>query len=152
MVDDNKSHRGYAYRRTGRRHGRLRWSGYGGIRTTKPPEEVAALFKGQPVSADIVRRILSMATAHLFVEMTPHHGGTGITACCRRKPNAPHAYRNPTTRARTSRTTTTICPRISAPAWYGFTARPPAHFERANLRQWPDYQYNLSASVPARLT
>lgn len=77
MVDDNKSHRAYAYRRTGRRHGKLRWSGYGGIRTTKPPEDIAALFKGQPVSADIVRRILAMATAHLFVEMVPHHGGTG---------------------------------------------------------------------------
>jgi hypothetical protein len=77
MVENNKSHRAYAYRRTGRRHGCLRWSGFGTVSTTKSPEDIAALFKGQPVSPDVVRRILAMAAAHLFVEMVPHHGGTG---------------------------------------------------------------------------
>jgi hypothetical protein len=77
MVEDNHTHHAFAYRRTGRVGGRLRWSGMGYIGSTKKPEEIAALFRGEPVDAALVRKILAFATAHLFVEMIPHHGGTG---------------------------------------------------------------------------
>ena len=77
MVEDNRSHNAYAFRRIGKKFGRLRWSGYGYIGTSRPVEEIAAQYKGQPVSVDLVRQILSLATAHLFIEMVPHHGGTG---------------------------------------------------------------------------
>ena len=77
MIVDNRTHRAYAYRRIGKRYGRLRWSGMGYIGTTLAPEDIAAKFEGQPITADMVRRILGFATAHLFVEMLPHHGGTG---------------------------------------------------------------------------
>jgi hypothetical protein len=77
MVEDNRSHSAYSFRRTGKKFGRLRWSGYGYLGTVRPVEEIAAQFKDQPVSADLVRKILSFATAHLFIEMVPHHGGTG---------------------------------------------------------------------------
>jgi hypothetical protein len=77
MVENNRSHNAYSYRRTGKKSGRLRWAGYGRVDTDKSAEEIAAQFKGQPVSADLVRKILSLASAHLFIEMVPHHGGTG---------------------------------------------------------------------------
>jgi hypothetical protein len=77
MVIDNRTHRAFAYRRTGKKSGRLRWSGLGYISTEKSPEEIAAMFEGETLDADMVREILGLATAHLFVEMIPHHGGTG---------------------------------------------------------------------------
>jgi hypothetical protein len=77
MVENNRSHHAYSFRRTGKRSGRLRWSGYGRVDTAKSPVDIAAQFKGQPVTADMVRQILGMASAHLFIEMVPHHGGTG---------------------------------------------------------------------------
>jgi hypothetical protein len=76
-VFDNRTHRAFAYRRTGKKFGWLRWAGLGYIDSEKSPEEIAAMFRGKPVDADIVRRILGFATAHLFVEMMPHHGGSG---------------------------------------------------------------------------
>lgn len=77
MVNNNRTHRAFAYRRTGKKFGFLRWSGLGHIGSVHSPEEIAAMFKGQPVNADLVRRILGFATAHLFVEMRPETGGTG---------------------------------------------------------------------------
>ena len=76
-VFDNRTHRAFAYRRTGKKSGWLRWSGLGYIGSAKAPEEIAALFRGQAVDADVVRRILGFATAHLFLEMNPWTGGTG---------------------------------------------------------------------------
>jgi hypothetical protein len=77
MIADNRTHRAYAYRRTGKKFGRLRWSGLGSIGSTRKPEDIAAMFEGEPVDAELVRKILGFAVAHLFVEMIPHHGGTG---------------------------------------------------------------------------
>src|SRR3954451_16916594 len=77
MVNNNRTHRAFAYRRTGKKFGFLRWSCLGHIGTVQSPEEIAAMFKGQPVNADMVRQILGFASAHLFVEMRPETGGTG---------------------------------------------------------------------------
>jgi hypothetical protein len=77
MVENNRTHRAYAFRRTGRGKsatGKLRWSGLGYIGTTRKPEEIAATVG---VDVDVVRQILGFATAHLFVEMRPETGGTG---------------------------------------------------------------------------
>jgi hypothetical protein len=76
-VFDNRSHRAFAYRRTGKKFGWLRWAGLGYIGSVLSPEEIAAMFKGRTVDPDIVRRILGLAEAHLFVEMRPETGGTG---------------------------------------------------------------------------
>jgi len=76
-VFDNRTHRAFAFRRTGKKAGCLRWSGLGYIGSVRPPEEIAALFHGQPITAEIVQRILGFATAHLFLEMNPWSGGTG---------------------------------------------------------------------------
>jgi hypothetical protein len=76
-VFDNRTHRAYAFRRTGRGKsatGKLRWAGLGYIGTTRKPEDIAA---AAGVHVDVVRQILSFATAHLFVEMRPETGGTG---------------------------------------------------------------------------
>lgn len=74
---DNRTHHTFAYRRIGRKWGRLRWSGMGYIGSSKKPEDIAALCRGEPVDAALVRKILAFATAHVFVEMIPYHGGTG---------------------------------------------------------------------------
>jgi GrpB-like predicted nucleotidyltransferase (UPF0157 family) len=74
MILDNRTHRAFAFRRTGKKSGRLRWSGLGHIGTTRPVEEIADKLA---IDVDTVRRVLGFATAHLFVEMVPHHGGTG---------------------------------------------------------------------------
>ena len=76
-VFDNRTHQAFTYRRVGKRWGWLRWAGLGYIDSERSPEEIAAMFKGQPVNADIVRRILGFAVAHLFVEMRPETGGSG---------------------------------------------------------------------------
>jgi hypothetical protein len=76
-VFDNRTHRAYAFRRTGKGKsatGKLRWSGLGYIGTTRKPEEIAASVG---VDVETVRQILAYATAHLFVEMRPETGGTG---------------------------------------------------------------------------
>lgn len=76
-VFDNRTHRAFSYRRVGKKWGWLRWAGLGYINSEPSPEEIAAIFKGQPVDANIVRRILGFAVAHIFVEMRPETGGTG---------------------------------------------------------------------------
>jgi hypothetical protein len=76
-MDTNRTHRAFAFRRTGKKWGWLRWSGFGYVSSAKSPEDIAAMFKGQPLDAGLVRKILAFATAHLFVEMIPNHGGTG---------------------------------------------------------------------------
>jgi hypothetical protein len=77
MVFDNRTHRAFAYRRTGKKSGRLRWSGLGYIESDISPEEIAAMFEGEAIDADMVRKIQGYVKAHLFVEMIPYHGGTG---------------------------------------------------------------------------
>jgi hypothetical protein len=76
-VIDNRTHNAFAFRRIGKKWGRSRWGGFGYIGSTKSPEDIAAMFRGQPVDAEAVRRILALATAHLFIEMRPETGGTG---------------------------------------------------------------------------
>jgi hypothetical protein len=95
MVVDNRTHRAFAFRRTGKKFGRLRWSGLGYIGSEKSPEEIAAMFEGEPVDADMVRQILRFATAHLFVEMMPHHGGTGYYCLLPKESRAPRKIAEP---------------------------------------------------------
>src|SRR5262244_8902 len=95
MVFDNRTHRAYAYFRTGKKSGRLRWSGLGYAGTTQSPEEIAATFEGKPVDADVVREILTYVTAHLFVEMVPHHAGTGYYCLLPKATKAPRKIAEP---------------------------------------------------------
>jgi hypothetical protein len=95
MVEHNRTHRAFAYRRTGKKFGWLRWSGLGYIGSAKPPEDIAAMFKGQPVDAALVRKILAFATAHLFVEMIPNHGGTGYYVLLPKDVKAPRKVAEP---------------------------------------------------------
>jgi hypothetical protein len=77
-VIDNRTHRAFAYVRTARGKGKLEpYAGLGYIGTTKSPEDIAAMFRGQPIDAGIVRRILGFAEAHLFITMMPYTGSTG---------------------------------------------------------------------------
>jgi hypothetical protein len=77
-VIDNRTHLASAYVRTAKGKGKLeRGAGLGYIGSTKSPEDIAAMFKGQPVDAGIVREILGCAVAHLFITMTPWTGSTG---------------------------------------------------------------------------
>lgn len=94
-VIDNRTHRAFAYRRTGKKWGRLRWSGLGYIGSEKSPEDIAARFEGEPVDAALVRKILGFATAHLFVEMIPHHGGTGYYCLLPKEAKAPRRIPEP---------------------------------------------------------
>jgi hypothetical protein len=52
-------------------------SGLGYVDSARPPEGIAAMFEGRPVDAEMARRILGFASAHLFLEMAPWTGGTG---------------------------------------------------------------------------
>jgi hypothetical protein len=77
-VIDNRTHRAFAYVRTGKGKGKLEaGAGLGYIATVKSPEDIAAMFEGKPIDAAIVRRILGFAEAHLFITMTPWTGSTG---------------------------------------------------------------------------
>jgi hypothetical protein len=74
-VIDNRTHRAFAYVRTARGKGKMEsGAGLGYIGSTKSPEDIAAMFD---VPVDVVRKILSLATAHLFISMTPWTGSTG---------------------------------------------------------------------------
>jgi hypothetical protein len=95
MVIDNRTHRAYAFRRTGRGKaatGKLRWSGLGYIGTTKSLEDIAAMFE---VEIDTVRGILSFAEAHMFVEMVPNYGGTGYFRMIPKDTKAPRKVPEP---------------------------------------------------------
>ena len=95
MVENNRTHRAYAFRRTGRGKnatGKLRWSGLGYIGTTRKPEEIAATVG---VEVDVVRQILVFATAHLFVEMRPETGGTGYYVMIPKETKAPRKVPEP---------------------------------------------------------
>jgi hypothetical protein len=95
MVIDNRTHRAYAFRRTGRGKaatGRLRWSGLGYIGTTQSLEHIAALYNAD---VETVRGILSFAEAHLFVEMVPNLGGTGYFRLIPKDTKAPRKVPEP---------------------------------------------------------
>jgi hypothetical protein len=95
MIVDNRSHRVYGYRRTGKKFGRLRWSGLGYIGTVHTVEDIAAMFEGETVDADVVRRILGFAIAHVFVEMVPNMGGTGYFCMIPKDTKAPRKVPEP---------------------------------------------------------
>jgi hypothetical protein len=95
MVIDNRTHRAYAFRRTGKKAGRLRWGGLGYIGSVLSHEEIAAQFEGARIDADIVRRILNYATAHLFIEMRPEIGGTGYYCLIPKESRAPRKIVEP---------------------------------------------------------
>ena len=95
MVENNRTHRAYAFRRTGRGKsatGKLRWSGLGYIGTTRKPDEIAAAVG---VDVETVRQILGYATAHLFVEMRPETGGTGYYCMLPKEVQAPRRVPEP---------------------------------------------------------
>jgi hypothetical protein len=94
-VFDNRTHRAFAYRRTGKKFGWLRWGGLGYIGSVHSPEEIAAMFRGAPVDADMVRRILGFATAHLFIEMRAEIGGTGYYCMFPKEIRPPHKIAEP---------------------------------------------------------
>ena len=94
-VIDNRTHRAYAYRRTGRgkiASGKLRWAGLGYIGTVKSLDDIAELYE---VEVDTVRGILSFAEAHLFVEMRPETGGTGFFRLIPKDTKAPRKIIEP---------------------------------------------------------
>ena len=72
-----QTHNAYAFRRIVRKFGIARWSGTGWLETQRPIKDIAEMFEGQTVDADVIRQILGFVTAHFFVEMLPHHGGSG---------------------------------------------------------------------------
>lgn len=72
-----QTHNAYAFRRIVKKFGLARWAGTGWLETQRPIEDIAEMFEGQTVDAGVIRQILGFVTAHFFVEMLPHHGGTG---------------------------------------------------------------------------
>jgi hypothetical protein len=94
-VFDNRTHRAFAYRRTGKKFGWLRWAGLGYIGSVQSPEDIAEMFRGEPVDADLVRKILGFATAHLFIEMRPEHGGTGYVCMLPKEVRPPRKVPEP---------------------------------------------------------
>ena len=67
-VFDNRTHRAYAFRRTGRGKnatGRLRWSGLGYIGSARAPEDIAAMLG---VEVDVVRQ------SSIFSALRPAYG------------------------------------------------------------------------------
>jgi hypothetical protein len=95
MVVNNRTHRAFAYRRTGKKFGWLRWGGLGYIGSVHSPEDIAAMFEGKPVDADMVRQILGFAVAHLFVEMRPEIGGSGYFQLIPKPLKPPHKIAEP---------------------------------------------------------
>lgn len=53
------------------------------------------MFRGAPVDADMVRRILGFATAHLFIEMRAEIGGTGYYCMFPKEIRPPHKIAEP---------------------------------------------------------
>jgi hypothetical protein len=75
MAAKNKqTHRAYAFVREARRTGWPYWSGTGWVETTRPLAEIAETFD---IGVDVVEQILGLVSAHMFVRMIPHHGGSG---------------------------------------------------------------------------
>jgi hypothetical protein len=87
-----QTHNAYAYRRTGKKTGRARWCGTGWLETSKPPQDIADLLK---VDVSVVKKILDLVDAHMFIEMVPRQMGTGYHFLRPKAVRPPHPVQEP---------------------------------------------------------